>query len=78
MPILLCPGDSSPLSPSGPGGALGSLLDDQQWHSVLFEHSRQLVNLTVDGHSQQFRVWGDLSQEDLDPEVRSPSQLSRG
>uniref|UniRef100_A0A8C4LKK4 Uncharacterized protein n=1 Tax=Equus asinus asinus TaxID=83772 RepID=A0A8C4LKK4_EQUAS len=68
----------SPLSPSGPGGALGSLLDDQQWHSVLFEHSHQLVNLTVDGRSQQFRVWGDLSQEDLDPEISFGGILAPG
>nr|XP_044607414.1 LOW QUALITY PROTEIN: contactin-associated protein-like 4 [Equus asinus] len=76
--LLVGSGDSSPLSPSGPGGALGSLLDDQQWHSVHFEHSHQLVNLTVDGRSQQFRVWGDLSQEDLDPEISFGGILAPG
>nr|XP_025743681.1 contactin-associated protein-like 4 [Callorhinus ursinus] len=56
-------------SPSGPGVvALGSLLDDQHWHSVLFEHAHQHVILSVDQHSRQLQARAQLSHLDLDPE----------
>nr|XP_060477486.1 contactin-associated protein-like 4 [Panthera onca] len=70
-------GDVEP-SPSGPGGvALGSLLDDQHWHSVLFEHARQRVTLSVDRHSRRFQAPGQLSHEDLDPEGNASFSCSR-
>uniref|UniRef100_A0A452R680 Contactin associated protein like 3 n=1 Tax=Ursus americanus TaxID=9643 RepID=A0A452R680_URSAM len=71
-------GNAAP-SPSGPDGvALGSLLDDQHWHSVLFEHARQLVTLTVDRHSRQFQAQGQLSHMDLDPEISFGGILAPG
>ncbi|XP_049470401.1 contactin-associated protein-like 4 [Panthera uncia] len=71
-------GDVEP-SPSGPGGvALGSLLDDQHWHSVLFEHARQRVTLSVDRHSRRFQAPGQLSHEDLDPEISFGGILAPG
>ncbi|XP_058389377.1 contactin-associated protein-like 4 isoform X1 [Diceros bicornis minor] len=76
--LLVSSGDVATPSPSGPGSALGSLLDDQQWHSVLLEHSGQHVNLTVDGRSRQFRAWGDLSHKDLDPEISFGGILAPG
>uniref|UniRef100_A0A452R7S8 Contactin associated protein like 3 n=1 Tax=Ursus americanus TaxID=9643 RepID=A0A452R7S8_URSAM len=70
-------GNAAP-SPSGPDGvALGSLLDDQHWHSVLFEHARQLVTLTVDRHSRQFQAQGQLSHMDLDPEGNASFSCSQ-
>ncbi|EPY79142.1 hypothetical protein CB1_000953002 [Camelus ferus] len=39
--------------------------------SVLFEHTQQHVNLTVDRHSRKFRARRGLSHLDLDPKVRS-------
>uniref|UniRef100_A0A668ALG1 Contactin associated protein-like 5a n=1 Tax=Myripristis murdjan TaxID=586833 RepID=A0A668ALG1_9TELE len=38
---------------------LGSLLDDQHWHSVLIERFNRQVNLTVDSHTQHFRTKGE-------------------
>ncbi|XP_026346543.4 contactin-associated protein-like 4 [Ursus arctos] len=71
-------GNAAP-SPSGPDGvALGSLLDDQHWHSVLFEHARQLVTLSVDRHSRQFQARGQLSHMDLDPEISFGGILAPG
>ncbi|EPY79143.1 hypothetical protein CB1_000953003 [Camelus ferus] len=63
------PGDDVATGPSGV--PLGRLLDDQLWHSVLFEHTQQHVNLTVDRHSRKFRARRGLSHLDLDPKVRS-------
>uniref|UniRef100_M3XMA0 Contactin associated protein family member 4 n=1 Tax=Mustela putorius furo TaxID=9669 RepID=M3XMA0_MUSPF len=71
-------GTASP-SPSGPGSvALGSLLDDQHWHSVLLEHARQHMTLSVDRHSRQFQAWGQLSHADLDPEISFGGILAPG
>lgn len=58
--------------------ALGSLLDDQHWHSVLLEHARQHMTLSVDRHSRQFQARGQLSHADLDPEVQSLCQSWQG
>uniref|UniRef100_A0A8C7BQN0 Contactin-associated protein-like 4 n=1 Tax=Neovison vison TaxID=452646 RepID=A0A8C7BQN0_NEOVI len=71
-------GTASP-SPSGPGSvALGSLLDDQHWHSVLLEHARQHMTLSVDRHSRQFQARGQLSHADLDPEISFGGILAPG
>uniref|UniRef100_A0A673UCQ4 Contactin associated protein family member 4 n=1 Tax=Suricata suricatta TaxID=37032 RepID=A0A673UCQ4_SURSU len=47
---------------------LGSLLDDQHWHSVLLQRSGRHVNFTVDEHRRSFRAQGDFSYLDLDHE----------
>ncbi|CAM4557568.1 unnamed protein product [Lepidochelys olivacea] len=48
---------------------LGSLLDDQHWHSVLIEHFNNQVNFTVDKHSHHFHAKGEFSYLDLDYEL---------
>ncbi|XP_012868460.1 PREDICTED: contactin-associated protein-like 4 isoform X2 [Dipodomys ordii] len=47
---------------------LGSLLDDQHWHSVLIQRRGKQVNFTVDEHKSRFHAQGDLSYLDLDYE----------
>ncbi|KAJ3592557.1 hypothetical protein NHX12_007684, partial [Muraenolepis orangiensis] len=58
---------------SGGGGrvavTLGSLLDDQHWHSVLIERFNKQVNLTVDSHTQHFRTTGDGDSLEVDYEL---------
>ncbi|XP_006860215.1 PREDICTED: contactin-associated protein-like 4 [Chrysochloris asiatica] len=49
--------------------SLGSLLDDQHWHSVLIQHLGKQVNFTVDGHSHRFQMQGELTYLDLDYEI---------
>ncbi|XP_032283575.1 contactin-associated protein-like 3 isoform X2 [Phoca vitulina] len=48
---------------------LGSLLDDQHWHSVLIELLNTHVNFTVDRHTQHFQAKGESSYLDLDYEI---------
>lgn len=48
---------------------LGSLLDDQHWHSVLLELLNAHVNFTVDRHTQHFQAKGGSRYLDLDDEV---------
>lgn len=48
---------------------LGSLLDDQHWHSVLIEHFNNQVNFTVDKHTHHFHAKGEFNYLDLDYEV---------
>lgn len=48
---------------------LGSLLDDQHWHSVLIEHFNNQVNFTVDKHTQHFHAKGEFNYLDLDYKV---------
>ncbi|XP_038597328.1 LOW QUALITY PROTEIN: contactin-associated protein-like 5 [Tachyglossus aculeatus] len=48
---------------------LGSLLDDEHWHSVLIERFNKQVNFTVDKHTQHFRVKGDADHLDIDYEL---------
>lgn len=45
--------------------ALGSLLDDQQWHSVKLERLSAHVNLTVDKNTHQVQVPAELSNWDI-------------
>ncbi|XP_040489550.1 contactin-associated protein-like 4 isoform X3 [Ursus maritimus] len=47
---------------------LGSLLDDQHWHSVLIQRMGQQVNFTVDEHRHRFHAQGEFSYLDLDYE----------
>ncbi|KAJ8350552.1 hypothetical protein SKAU_G00256820, partial [Synaphobranchus kaupii] len=49
---------------------LGSLLDDQHWHSVLIERFGKLVNFTVDKHAQHFRSQGEGDSLEVDYELR--------
>ncbi|XP_013913790.1 PREDICTED: contactin-associated protein-like 5 [Thamnophis sirtalis] len=48
---------------------LGSLLDDQHWHSVLIERFNKQVNFTVDKHMQHFRTKGDSDDLNIDYEL---------
>lgn len=48
---------------------VGSLLDDQHWHSVLIERFNRQVNLTVDSHTQHFQTKGEGHSLDIDYEV---------
>ncbi|KAG8518684.1 Contactin-associated protein-like 4, partial [Galemys pyrenaicus] len=48
---------------------LGSLLDDQHWHSVLIQRLGQQVNFTVDEHRHRFHAHGELSYLELDHEI---------
>nr|XP_039318679.1 contactin-associated protein-like 4 isoform X2 [Saimiri boliviensis boliviensis] len=47
---------------------LGSLLDDQHWHSVLIQRLGQLINFTVDEHRHHFHAQGEFSFLNLDDE----------
>ncbi|GAB5582496.1 contactin-associated protein-like 4 isoform X1 [Prionailurus iriomotensis] len=48
---------------------LGSLLDDQHWHSVLIQRLGRQVNFTVDEHRHRFHAQGEFSYLDLDYEI---------
>uniref|UniRef100_A0A8C8A4R0 Contactin associated protein 1 n=1 Tax=Otus sunia TaxID=257818 RepID=A0A8C8A4R0_9STRI len=48
---------------------VGSLLDDQHWHSLHIERYGQHVNLTLDGEVKRFRCHGTFDQLDLDTEL---------
>ncbi|XP_024591417.1 contactin-associated protein-like 4 isoform X4 [Neophocaena asiaeorientalis asiaeorientalis] len=47
---------------------LGSLLDDQHWHSVLIQRLGKQVNFTVDEHRHRFHAQGEFSYLHLDYE----------
>ncbi|KAM9657563.1 contactin-associated protein 1 isoform 6-T6 [Morphnus guianensis] len=49
--------------------AVGSLLDDQHWHSLHIERYGHHVNLTLDGEVKRFRCHGTFNQLDLDTEI---------
>eukprot|EP00076_Gallus_gallus_P049548 XP_428089.4 contactin-associated protein-like 4 [Gallus gallus] len=49
--------------------SLGSLLDDQHWHSVLIEHFNNQVNFTVDKHTHHFHAKEVFNYLDLDYEL---------
>lgn len=57
------------LGSSPPSATLGSLLDDQHWHSVLIERVGKHVNFTVDKYTQHFRTKGEADALDIDYEV---------
>uniref|UniRef100_H2PRN4 CNTNAP3 n=1 Tax=Pongo abelii TaxID=9601 RepID=H2PRN4_PONAB len=58
---------SSPVAPVTL--TLGSLLDDQHWHSVLIELLDTQVNFTVDKHTHHFQAKGESSYLDLNSEI---------
>uniref|UniRef100_A0A2K5TX51 Contactin associated protein family member 4 n=1 Tax=Macaca fascicularis TaxID=9541 RepID=A0A2K5TX51_MACFA len=47
---------------------LGSLLDDQHWHSVLIQRLGKQVNFTVDEHRHHFHAQGEFNFVNLDYE----------
>ncbi|XP_053555934.1 contactin-associated protein-like 4 [Bombina bombina] len=49
--------------------SLGSLLDDQQWHTVVIERYSRQVNFTVDRHVHHFFMKGDAYHLDIDYEL---------
>lgn len=49
--------------------SVGSLLDDQHWHSVHIERFNRQVNLTVDSHTQHFQTKGEGHSLEVDYEV---------
>ncbi|EDL39833.1 mCG5469, partial [Mus musculus] len=61
------------LSSTVPLVILGSLLDDQHWHSVLLERVGKQANFTVDMNTQHFRTKGDTDSLDIDYELTSIS-----
>ncbi|NP_001309107.1 contactin-associated protein-like 4 isoform 3 [Homo sapiens] len=48
---------------------LGSLLDDQHWHSVLIQRLGKQVNFTVDEHRHHFHARGEFNLMNLDYEI---------
>ncbi|KAG3293571.1 contactin-associated protein-like 3 [Ictidomys tridecemlineatus] len=48
---------------------LGSLLDDQHWHSVLIEVLSTHVNFTLDKHTRHFHARGESNYLDLNFEI---------
>ncbi|XP_006888882.1 PREDICTED: contactin-associated protein-like 4 isoform X1 [Elephantulus edwardii] len=67
--LLINSGDAKPPSAHAPVSlTLGSLLDDQHWHSVLIQRLGKQVNFTVDEHRQRFHTQGDFNYLDLDYE----------
>uniref|UniRef100_A0A3B5MF64 Uncharacterized protein n=1 Tax=Xiphophorus couchianus TaxID=32473 RepID=A0A3B5MF64_9TELE len=59
---------------------VGSLLDDQHWHSAHIERFNRQVNLTVDAHTQHFQTKGEGQSLEVDYEGNvtfscSPPQL---
>ncbi|XP_023082594.1 contactin-associated protein-like 4 isoform X6 [Piliocolobus tephrosceles] len=48
---------------------LGSLLDDQHWHSVLIQRLGKQVNFTVDEHRHHFHAQGEFNFANLDYEI---------
>ncbi|XP_027751788.1 contactin-associated protein 1 [Empidonax traillii] len=48
---------------------VGSLLDDQHWHSLHIKRLGHYVNLTLDGEVKRFRCRGTFDQLDLETEV---------
>ncbi|KAK2492560.1 hypothetical protein MC885_019022 [Smutsia gigantea] len=57
------------LGHSPPSAALGSVLDDQHWHSVLIERAGKQVNFTVDKHTLHLRTKGEADALDIDYEL---------
>uniref|UniRef100_A0A8C4Y0K3 Contactin associated protein 1 n=1 Tax=Gopherus evgoodei TaxID=1825980 RepID=A0A8C4Y0K3_9SAUR len=56
---------------------VGSLLDDQHWHSLRIDRHGHHVNLSLDGEVKRFRCNGDFQQLDLDTEVEPVPQKNQ-
>ncbi|KAB0349268.1 hypothetical protein FD754_014125 [Muntiacus muntjak] len=67
--LLINSGDAEPAARAPGGLGLGSLLDDQQWHSALVQRWGAQVNFTVDEHRRRFRAQGELSDLRLGHEI---------
>ncbi|XP_076987441.1 contactin-associated protein-like 3 isoform X2 [Tamandua tetradactyla] len=68
--LFLNSGAAGPASAAaGARVSLGSLLDDQHWHSVLVELLDTHANFTVDAHTRHFQAQGGSSYLDLDDEI---------
>uniref|UniRef100_A0A1B0GWV0 Contactin associated protein-like 5A n=1 Tax=Rattus norvegicus TaxID=10116 RepID=A0A1B0GWV0_RAT len=57
------------LSSTVPLVIMGSLLDDQHWHSVLLERVGKQANFTVDMNTQHFQTKGETDALDIDYEL---------
>ncbi|EDL83019.1 similar to contactin associated protein-like 5 isoform 1 (predicted), partial [Rattus norvegicus] len=69
------------LSSTVPLVIMGSLLDDQHWHSVLLERVGKQANFTVDMNTQHFQTKGETDALDIDYEltfISSTIKLSFG
>uniref|UniRef100_A0ABK0LNU2 Contactin associated protein family member 5B like 1 n=1 Tax=Rattus norvegicus TaxID=10116 RepID=A0ABK0LNU2_RAT len=62
-------GSKARLSIIAPLAILGSLLDDQHWHSVLLERVGKQANFTVDRNTQHFQIKGETDALDIDYEL---------
>ncbi|NXL92298.1 CNTP5 protein, partial [Alectura lathami] len=69
LSLLINLGDKTRSSSAEINITLGSLLDDQHWHSVLIEHFNNQVNFTVDKHTRHFRAKGEFDYLDLEYEL---------
>ncbi|XP_021566029.1 contactin-associated protein-like 4 isoform X1 [Carlito syrichta] len=68
--LLINSGEAKlPSTPTLINLTLGSLLDDQHWHSVLIQHLGKQVNFTVDEHRHHFHTQGEFNYLDLDYEI---------
>ncbi|KAG3256818.1 contactin associated protein like 4, transcript variant X1 [Ictidomys tridecemlineatus] len=68
--LLINSGDAKLPSTDAPINlTLGSLLDDQHWHSVLIQRLGKQVNFTVDEHRHRFHAQGEFNYLDLDYEI---------
>lgn len=79
--VLVCSSsadDSRPrFSSSRVAVSVGSLLDDEHWHSVHIERFNKQVNLTVDSHTRHFQTRGEGHSLEVDYEV-SPRDAGLG
>ncbi|KAK7913710.1 hypothetical protein WMY93_013921 [Mugilogobius chulae] len=55
---------------------VGSLLDDQHWHTVLIERFNKQVNLSVDAHTHRFTTGGEGQSLEVDYEGNVTFQCS--
>ncbi|GAB1285309.1 Contactin-associated protein like 5-1 [Apodemus speciosus] len=62
-------GSKTRLSSIAPSTILGSLLDDQHWHSVLLERVGKQANFTVDMNTQHFQIKSETDALDIDYEL---------
>ncbi|XP_052056206.1 contactin-associated protein like 5-3 isoform X2 [Apodemus sylvaticus] len=62
-------GSKTRISNIAPSTILGSLLDDQHWHSVLLERVGKQANFTVDLNTQHFQIKSETDALDIDYEL---------